>query len=139
MIVLKVAVERPNGIPPFPPWPMSPGLAPHKDVESCRRALFVGFSLDGDASSPAVRTACSVQRGIMSQHAWPPAGKRHVLRLGEKESILLSSIHLELAVFFPCSFRFAHNDFLLCPPSSSRPAPSSLHSRVLSCFGGMMF
>lgn len=48
----------------------------------------------------AVRTACFVQRGIMSQHNLPPAEKRHVLPLGEKESILLSSINLELAIFF---------------------------------------
>lgn len=36
----------------------------------------------------------------MSQHNLPPAETRHVLPLGEKESILLSSIKLELAVFF---------------------------------------
>lgn len=99
-IILKVAVERPHASPACPPWPVSLGPAPHENVERCPYVLLVGFFLAGDASSSAVRTACSVQRGIMSQHHLPPAEKRPVLPLGEKESILLSSIHLELAILF---------------------------------------
>lgn len=64
----------------------------------------MGFSLTGTASSSAVRMACSIQRGIMSQHNLPPAEKKHVLPLGEKELILLSSTRLELALSFLCHF-----------------------------------
>lgn len=117
---------------------MSLGPAPHKAVERCQRLLFVGFSLAGAASSSAVRTACSIQRGIMSQHNLPPAEKKHVLPLGEKELILLSSTRLELVLSFPLSFWFAHHDFLLCPPSSSRPGPSSLHIHIVNVFRGTM-
>lgn len=60
----------------------------------------VGFLWLGMPPPSAVRATCLVQRGIMSQHNLPPVEKRHVLPRGEKESILLSSINLELALFF---------------------------------------
>lgn len=95
----KVAAERPNGIPPFLSLPACLAWLPRR---RCRAAsiLLVGFLLLGMPPPSAVRTACFVRRGIMSQHNLPPVEKRHVLPRGEKESILLSSINLELALFF---------------------------------------
>lgn len=74
----------------------------------------------------------------MSQHNLPPAEKKHVLPLGEKELILLSSLRLELALSSALSFWFAHHDFLVCLPSSSRPGPSSLHIHVVNVLGETM-
>lgn len=51
----------------------------------------------------------------MSQHNLPPVEKRHVLPRGEKESILLSSINLELALFFPFTISVCPQLFLSVP------------------------
>lgn len=97
----EVAGERAGGIPPPRPCPRAgPGLAPQEEMEGCQCVRCVGFLWLGMPPPSAVRAARLVQRGIMSQHNLPPAEKRHVLPRGEKESILLSSINLELALFF---------------------------------------
>lgn len=94
----KVAVERPNGIPPFPPLPASLG---HKEMESCQCVLLVGFSLAGDASSISWQDCvlCTERDNVTAQFA-SCREEACSLPLGEKESILLSSINLELAIFF---------------------------------------
>lgn len=67
----KVAVERPNGVPPFPPLPTSPGLAPHKEMASRQCVLLVGFSLAGDASpiSCQDRVLCTERDNVIAQFA----------------------------------------------------------------------
>lgn len=129
-----MAVERPNVIPLSPPQPMSLGLALHKEAASCQRTVRGSLWCWGCPPS-AVRTACSVRRGRMSQHNLPPAEKKHVLPLGEKESILLSSIHLELARFF---FPFIIS---VCPQwSFSEPSlifKTCLIQRAHPCFKGL--
>lgn len=137
MITLEVAVERPNGMPPFPPSQCPQAQLPARQWRGVSECRLRGCRA-GAASSSAGRTACSVQRGIMSQHNLPPAEKKHVLPLGEKELILLSSLRSELALSSALSFWFAHHDFLLCLPSSSRPGPSSLHIHVVNVFGETM-
>lgn len=72
----------------------------------------------------------------MSQHNLPPVEKRHVLLLGEKGSILLSSINLELATFFSLyHFRLPTTVSLRALLHLQDPR-GSLHLPVLGSCGG---
>lgn len=71
--------------------------------------------------------SCFLPSGIMSQHNLPPAEKRHVLPLGEKESILLSSTNLELAIFFPLYLFSSPTTISFHALSQALPQPACLH------------
>lgn len=133
----KVAVERPNGMPPFPPLPASPGLAPHQEMASRQCVLLVGFSLAGDASSISCqdRVLCTERDNVTAQFASCREEACSAPGCKGIDSLVIHKLRT-FDIFFPLSFPFAHNYFPLCPPSSSRAVPSSLHLPVPSSYEG---